>query len=109
VLARGEHGNTVIYRMADGSKVGEFFGFAVATDAGAGLIAATNREDEILLVDEHSGKEIKRFTVGSPVRLARIVTGHQRALLVLTADQVVHRIGLPSGDEITASRESSGR
>jgi len=58
-------------------------------------VAAVNREDEVLLVDERSGKELKRFTLGSPVRLARIVAGKETLLLVLTADQVVHRLALP--------------
>lgn len=95
VLVRGEHGNTEIYRLDTGAKVGEFFGSPVATDAGLTLIAAVNRADEILLVDERDGKELERFTLGSPVRLARIVTGAQKTLLVLTADQVVHRLPLP--------------
>jgi hypothetical protein len=95
VLARGEHENTAIYRIKDGSKVGEFFGHAVATDAALHMIAAVNRENEILLVDEETGKELKRFTLSSPVRLARIVAEKGgKTLLVLTADQVVHRVGL---------------
>jgi hypothetical protein len=101
VLVRGEHGNTVIYRLNDGTKVGEFFGSVIATDAKTGLIAATNREDEMLLVDEHTGKELQRFTLGSPVRLARIIRGKDGpsskdgTLLILTADQIVHRLSLP--------------
>jgi hypothetical protein len=91
-LAHGEHGNTVIYKLDNGEKVGEFFGRPFATDASAGLIAAVNRGDEILLVDEETGKEIKRFTLGSPVLAARIVAGKEKALMVLTADQVVHRL-----------------
>ncbi len=94
VLVRGEHNNTVIYRLDTGAKIGEFFGEPLATDAGTGLIAATNREDEILLVNEKTGTEIERFTLGSPLRLARIIAS-QKQLLVLTADQVVHRIPLP--------------
>jgi len=95
VLARGEHGNTAIYSLENGAKIGEFFGFTLATDAATGVIAAQNREDEILIVDEHTGKELERFTLGSPVRAARIVTGKEKGLLVLTADQVVHRLPLP--------------
>jgi hypothetical protein len=95
-LVRGEHSNTVIYRLDTGEKVGEFFGTPVATDSAMGLIAAVNREDEILLVDERTGKEIERFTLGSPARLARIVDGGKaKKLLVLTADQVVHQLPLP--------------
>jgi WD40 repeat protein len=92
-LVHGEHSNTVIYRLDTGEKVGEFFGTPLATDSTSGLIAALNREDEILLVDERTGKEIERFTLGSPARLARIVTG--KRLYVLTADQVVHQLPLP--------------
>jgi WD40 repeat protein len=95
LLVNGEHGNTAIYQIGTGTKVGEFFGSPVATDAAIGLIAAVNREDEILLVDEKTGKEIERFTLGSPVRLARIISGGDPELLVLTADQIVHRIPLP--------------
>jgi hypothetical protein len=95
VLVHGEHGNTAIYRMDTGAKVGEFFGSVVATDAGSNRIAAVNREEEIVMIDERDGKELQRFTLGSPVRLARIVNGEQKMLLVLTADQVVHRLPLP--------------
>jgi WD40 repeat protein len=95
ILVHGEHGNTVIYSLKDGVKVGEFFGNTIATSAEAGLVAATNREDEILLVDEHNGKELERFTLGSPVRLASIVPGKSGQVLVLTADQTVHRLPLP--------------
>ncbi len=94
-LVHGEHSNTVIYRFDTGEKVGEFFGTPLATDSGTGLIAAVNREDEILLVDERTGKEIERFTLGSPARLARIVNGKDKKLLVLTADQIVHQLPLP--------------
>lgn len=98
VLVRGEQNNTAIFKMSSGEKVGEFFGVPVASDAQAGVVAAVNRDDEVLLVDECTGKELQRFTLGSPVRLARIVaSGEDRVLLVLTADQVVHRLPLPKG------------
>jgi hypothetical protein len=83
VLVRGEHGNTVIYRLDTGAKAGEFFGSEIATDGSSGLVAAVNRENEILLVDERTGRELKRFALG-------------RTLLVLTADLVVHRIPVAS-------------
>jgi WD40 repeat protein len=95
VLVKGERGNTVIYRIEDGVKVAEFFGAPLTSDAASGVIAAVNRENEILLVDERNGKEIKRFSFASPIRLARIVTGKEKQLIVLTADQVVHRVPLP--------------
>jgi hypothetical protein len=103
VLVRGEHGNTVIYRLDTGAKIGEFFGLPVATDATLSLVAATNREDEIVLVEESTGKELKRFSLGSAVRVARIIRGKQNQLLVLTADQVVHRLALPENGKLAAA------
>jgi WD40 repeat protein len=103
VLASSEDGVTAIYHLEDGILVGEFIGSVIATSAPAGIVAAVNREDEILLVDESTGKEIKRISFASPVRLAHIVAGKENTLLVLTADQTVHRIPLP----ITASALAS--
>jgi WD40 repeat protein len=97
VVAEGEHGNTAIYRMDTGKKAGEFFGVPVASDAECGLIAAVNRESEMLIVDEKTGKELQRFTLGSPVLAARIAGDKEKRLMVLTADQVVHRLPLPEG------------
>ncbi|HEY9126090.1 MAG TPA: M48 family metalloprotease [Acidobacteriaceae bacterium] len=99
VLARGEHDNTVIYRLKDDSRVGEFFGVPLASNAATGLIAATNRDDEIILCKEQSGQEIARFTFGSPVRLARLLPENvpgSGSLLVLTADQVLHKLPIPA-------------
>jgi WD40 repeat protein len=103
VLVRGEDRVTGIYRLEDGSKVGEFIGSAVATNASLGLIAAVNRENEILLVEESKGNELTRFSFATPVRLAEFVSGKENLLLVLTADQVVHRIPMTSSLSRSAS------
>ena len=111
VLAQGEHGNTVIYRMKDASKIGEFFGETLAADAQSGVIVAINRDDEILLVDERTGAELQRLRLGSPVRLAKIVPSAgktesaQRNLMVLTADQVMHRLPLPQRDNVASQKQ----
>jgi|GEM_PF-3218471 len=93
-LVSGEHNNVVIYKLSDGTKVGEFFGELLAADAELGLVVAANREDEILFVEEKTGKEIRRFTLGSPVRYATIVSGGQNMFYAVTADQMMHRIPL---------------
>jgi WD40 repeat protein len=95
VLSHSVDGVTAIYHIEDGTLVGEFIGSVIAADASAGIVAAVNRQDEILLVEESTGNEIKRISFASPVRLAHIVTGKENSLLVLTADQTVHRIPLP--------------
>jgi WD40 repeat protein len=93
-LARNEGDNTTIYRLSDGARIGEFVGDSLATDASGGIVAALHREDEIVVIDEHTGKELRRITLGSRVLAGHIVGSKERELLVLTADQVVHRLPL---------------
>jgi WD40 repeat protein len=95
VLAPGKNGSTRIYSLDNGAKAGEFVGMPMAASAALNLIAAVNRDDEILLLDERNGNERQRFSLGSRVIAARIV-GKEKLLLVLTADQVVHRLPLPN-------------
>jgi hypothetical protein len=52
----------------------------------------------LVLVDENTGKDLKRFDFASPVRLAHLVSGKDKTLLVLTADQALHRIPLLAAD-----------
>jgi hypothetical protein len=66
-----------------------------ARNSGSCRIAAANHEEEIVMIDERDGKELQRFTLGSPIRLARIVNNQQKVLMVLAADPVVHRLPLP--------------
>jgi Putative Zn-dependent protease, contains TPR repeats len=94
VLVRGEHSNTVIYHLDGSGKVGEFFGRPVASDAATGTVIGVNRDNEVLIVDERTGQEKKRFTLGSTVRLASIASDKEKTLLLLTSDQVVHRVPL---------------
>jgi hypothetical protein len=95
VVVHGEHGNTAIYRLDGSGKVGEFFGTALAVDDESGLIAGVNREDEVILVDVHTGREIRRFTLGAPVLGAGFAVSKEskgKTLLALTNDQIVHRV-----------------
>ena len=94
VLVHGEHDNTAIYQLEDGKKVGEFFGSVLSTNASTGLAVAINRDEELMLIDERTGKELRHMHLGSPVRTARILLTSQPQLLVLTADQKLHHIDL---------------
>jgi len=95
LLVHGEHENTVIYRLGDGSKVGEFFGTVISTNAAFDVAVALNRENELLLVNESTGKEVRRLHFSSPVRLARVLVAANPQLVVITADQKLHRVALP--------------
>lgn len=103
VLAEGEHGNTDVFRVSDATKIADFFGVPVATDAAENLVVAVNREEEIVFLDMRTGKELHRYNLGSPVRMASIVGRQEKTLMVLTADQVVHRIAVR--DQLVAAQK----
>jgi hypothetical protein len=98
LLVEGESDNTAIYRLSDKSRIGEVYGSAVAGDVSSGLLAMTNRRNEIFLLEPATAKELARYTLGSDVRLAQFIP-EKKQLLVLTAEQKVYtfdRDGLPA-------------
>lgn len=95
LVVQGAENNSVIYRISDGVRLGAFFGRVIAGDSGLKLLAATNRDQDVMIVDATNGRELKRMTVDNLVRAARIVPGRNQ-LLVLTASQRAYAIDLPS-------------
>ena len=71
LVVYGNYDNSTIYRLSDGMRLGAFFGSTIACDSKQGLIAATNREQEIIIYDAATGKELSgnrgSSAAGSPV------------------------------------------
>jgi len=84
-------------------RLGAFYGTAIAGDGKLGLIAATNREQEIILYDATKGRELKRVTVDHLPRAARFIE-EKKALLVLTANQRVYTINFPEREHVEAAQ-----
>ncbi|MGA2851895.1 MAG: M48 family metalloprotease [Terracidiphilus sp.] len=95
LVVHGNENNSTIYRISDGMRLGAFYGTSIAGDGKLGLIAATNREQEIILYDATNGRELKRVTVDHSPRTARFIP-EKNELLVLTANQRVFTIDLPA-------------
>ena len=95
LVVRGAENNSVIYRLSDGARLGAFFGRVIAGDPQLKLLAATNRDQDVMILDATCGRELKRVTVDQLPRAARIIPGRNQ-LLVLTASQHVYAIDLPS-------------
>jgi len=95
LVVRGIANNSVIYRVSDGVRTGAFYGRAIAGDGKLGLIAATNRDQDVIVYDAAAGKELKRVTLDHMPRAARFIPA-RNALLVFTASQRVYTIDLPA-------------
>ena len=94
-VVHGSLNNSTIYRISDGKRQGAFYGRAIAGDGKMGLIAATNRDQEVTIYDAMNGKELKQVTVDQVPCAARFVK-EKNALLVLTTSQRVYSIDLPT-------------
>jgi hypothetical protein len=94
LAVHGNDDNTVVYRLGDGARLMAFFGRAIAGDAGLGLIAATNRPQEVTVYDVATGRELERVTLDHNVLAARLIP-EKKQLLVLTATQHVYALDLP--------------
>jgi roadblock/LC7 domain-containing protein len=106
LVVRGNYNNSVIYRVSDGVRTGAFYGRAIAGNSELGLIAATNRNQEIAIYDAATGRELKRVTVDHIARAARFIPS-KNALLVLTASQRVYSIDLPQVGKSEAPKSAS--
>jgi hypothetical protein len=104
LVVHGAANNSVIYRVADGVRTGAFYGRAIAGDGKLGLIAATNRDQDVILYDAATGKELKRVTVDQFPRAARFIA-EKNALLVLTANQRVYTIDLPAAGHAEGAQD----
>ncbi|MGA8041973.1 MAG: M48 family metalloprotease [Terracidiphilus sp.] len=95
----GNNNDTTIYRVSDGHRLIAFFGRALAGDDSLGMVAATNRIQELNIYDCAHARLLAHVLLDQDVIAARFVP-QQKQLLVLTASQHVYRIDLsrlPSG------------
>ncbi|MFZ0744064.1 MAG: M48 family metalloprotease [Terracidiphilus sp.] len=100
----GNNNNSVIYRASDGARLLAFFGRALAGDDQLGMIAATNRPQELTVYDVADGRPLMSVTLDHIALAARFVP-EQRQLLVLTATQHVYRLDLHSPAAKTKSKD----
>ena len=98
----GESNDSVVYRISDGARLLAFSGRAIAGDAGLGLIAATNRLQDVAIYDVATGKEVERVTLDHYVLAARFIP-EKRQLLVLTATQHVYALDLPGAGMVASA------
>lgn len=93
LAVRGNNNDTTVYRTPDGARLFAFFGSALAADDTLGLLAATNRIQELNIYDTAHGKQLAHYLLNQAVIAARFVP-ERKQLLVLTAAQSVYRIDL---------------
>lgn len=102
LVVHGNYNNSTIYRLSDGMRIGAFYGQAIAGDGKLGLIAATNREQDVIVYDATNAREVKRVTVDHLPSAARFIP-EKNELLVLTATQRVYTIDLPAAAHTQAT------
>jgi hypothetical protein len=98
LAVQGNRDNSVVYRLSDGARLLAFLGQAIAGDAGLGLIAATNRPQEVTVYEVATGKKVAHIMLDNDVLAARMIS-EKRQLRVLTATQHVYTLDLPAAGE----------
>jgi hypothetical protein len=89
----GNSNDTTIYRTSDGKRLLAFFGRALAGDEELGMVAATNRPQELTIYNFATGKILATFKLDHVVLAAHFVLA-EKQLLALTATQHVYRFDL---------------
>jgi Peptidase family M48 len=101
---------TMVYDLATGAQLRQFFGFVIALDPATSRICAVNRRDEAIVYDT-DGKQLADFYMGSPLRFATFQPNTPTPgsrIILLTADQKIRTMEIPSAapptDTATASK-----
>ncbi|HEY2859116.1 MAG TPA: M48 family metalloprotease [Terracidiphilus sp.] len=104
-VVQGNFNNTTVYRLSDGVRTCAFYGRVLDGDGKKGLLAVSNRDQEVIVYDASNGNELKRVLVDHRPRAARLIAS-TNSLLVLTATQRVYNIPLsgPAASDSASSR-----
>jgi hypothetical protein len=105
IAVHGNLNNTVVYRISDGVRTCAFYGRVLAGDGAQGLLAVSNRDQEMIVYDASNGTEISRVVVDHRPRAARFIPS-THSLKVLTASQRVYTIPLsaPAAASATSTK-----
>ncbi len=99
---RGNDENTVVYNWKTGKRLMACWGSVLAGDGKRGLLAVTNRAQEVAAYETGTGRELVRAMLDHVVLGARFV-GEKRELLALSGTQRLYTIELAGkpGDKET--------
>lgn len=92
-LIEGRFDSTIVYRFSTGARLGEVFGEIVAQDAASGMFCVSNSDNDLVVYDAATVRELRHFTFATRVRFAQFLPARKQ-LLVLTADQKLHTISI---------------
>ena len=90
----GNFNNSVVYNATSGKRLVAFFGRVLTADSTVGLVAGTNKPQEVSIYDVNTGRKIETVMLDNFPMAARFVPG-TRTLLVLSATQRVYRLTVP--------------
>jgi hypothetical protein len=107
VAVYGNQNNTVVYDAKTGARRMAFWGRAIAGNTDLGLIAATNRDQEVMVYDVTTGKELLHVTVDHMVEAAQFVAA-KKQLLVVTSAQRVYMLNLDGTKANLAVQTAAG-
>lgn len=96
MVIRGIYNNSTIYSIADGKRLGAFYGRTLTGNGALGLLAVTNLDQEVTILDAHNGRQLKQVTLDEVPLSARFIAA-DKTLLVLTASQTVYTIPIEPG------------
>ena len=87
------HNETTVYRVDTGKRLFAFFGHALDGSDALGLIAATDKLQELNIYETSHGRRLAHLMLDQAVLSARFLPA-QKQLLAFTASQRVYRIDL---------------
>jgi WD40 repeat protein len=98
VVVHGNEENSVVYDARTGKRLMAFWGRAIAGDGKLGWIAATNRDQDIVVYDTSTGNEMAQATLDNVIEGARFIPD-TRQLIVVANTQKVYTLDLTKSSQ----------
>jgi hypothetical protein len=102
IVVHGRHNDNTVYDALTGARLMAFWGRAIAGDSRMGLIAARNREQELIVYQAATAREVLHVTLDTAVQAAQFLPENKQ-LLVVTSNQRVYKLDLSGGTVLQAS------
>lgn len=103
VAVHGNLNNTVVYRLSDGVRTCAFYGRVLGGDGKRGLLAVSNRDQEMIVYNAATGDEVKHVILDHKPRAVGFISA-TNSLRILTATQRVYTVPL---DDSAAAKQTA--
>jgi len=105
IVVHGRHNVNTVYDALTGARLMAFWGQIITGDGPSRLIAVRNREQELIVYEAETAREVLHVTLDTGIQAAQFLP-EKKQLLVVTSNQTLYTLNI-SGDGKPAAMQTA--